>query len=51
MEIYNKQLEQELNDIVVLVRGNLDKLCRCTLEAMIVLDVHSRVIISQLVKD
>lgn len=41
-----------MNNIVALVRTNITRLERCTLEAMIVLDVHARdVIQNDLIKN
>ena len=39
---YAKVATSQLNEIVRLVRTEISSLDRCTLEAMIVLDVHNR---------
>ncbi|EAR85626.2 dynein heavy chain (macronuclear) [Tetrahymena thermophila SB210] len=44
-------LTQSIEDIVSLVRQNISKLNRCTIEALIVLDVHNQDVVSALVKE
>ena len=41
----------QIEDIVGLVRQNISKLNRCTLEALIVLDVHNKDVVSNLLKE
>lgn len=44
-------INQDLQDIVALVRSNLSELDRMTLGAMVVLDVHNRDVIDTLIKE
>lgn len=46
MQYYNV-LTTQLNETVDVVRSEIDKLQRCTLEALIVLDVHNKDVINQ----
>jgi len=45
---YEKKLFSQLSDIVALVRGNLTKLARTTIGAMVTIDVHARDEVSKL---
>lgn len=45
---YADKLLTQLNDIVDLVRSDINNLDRCTIEALIVIDVHNKEIIENL---
>jgi dynein heavy chain len=47
LEVFNEKLNKQIEGIVHLVRTNISRLQRCTLEALIVLDVHAQEVIKQ----
>jgi len=50
LENYEKKLNDQIEDIVQLVRSDLSAQERITLKAMVVIDVHAREVVKELIK-
>ena len=50
VDLYEKMLQDQIEAVVELVRGDLTTMARITLKAMVVIDVHAKDVISELVK-
>ncbi|RKP19583.1 hypothetical protein ROZALSC1DRAFT_28837, partial [Rozella allomycis CSF55] len=51
LEELHARLTSELNDVIKLVRGNISKMARMTLGALVVIDVHAKDVVYQLMQE
>eukprot|EP00906_Rhabdomonas_costata_P002297 RCo003671 len=51
LQAYEDTLNRQMTALIELVRGDLKKVQRCTLEACVVIEVHSRDIVTEMIKD
>lgn len=51
MEAYRAEINNQILDVVKMVRGQLSNQLRTTLKALVVLDVHGRGVVDELIND
>eukprot|EP01012_Entosiphon_sulcatum_P032727 TRINITY_DN4157_c0_g1_i1.p1 TRINITY_DN4157_c0_g1~~TRINITY_DN4157_c0_g1_i1.p1 ORF type:complete len:4195 (-),score=848.52 TRINITY_DN4157_c0_g1_i1:38-11479(-) len=51
LQQYEEVLDSQMTKLVKLIRGNLQRVQRCTLEALVVIEVHSRDTVTAMIKE